>query len=523
MRRASILPIAVMAFAIVAFLFIITWAVTPGLKWPWSVNKTATNVTVSTNTAVTTNTVVANTNSAPNPTADWKTFQIKERNITFKYPSEFMPWTADYGSTDQSFTLFLKAPDNETILAITTPHSTNSAVKQYVPRNNLTDTINQLRSFDSGLDAATTYTIPGGQAFYDPGINEAACGQVPNGGNVAGANYLISVYIQACAGRGYSLSAQQNIIKSVLSSFVFTSPTADWKTYTNSTIGFGAKYPATWTVSTCEDNYVAFDVTTHHCATSYSSGFNLKLVAADSSDALISNMSASLVNPTQTTINVAGVTAQRVSGISKSGTASAGAYNDMVYLPVGTKILRIHYIDSQGSNPQYQIWFNSFLANLTLTTSTAGWKTYTDTAHHFSLKYPTNIQQTAITTSDSGFCSDCFHPNVGVWFHSNQQNNTGPTMRLYVLDRKLDANNIEGMSQEKISSPATLVVGGQSAYKFDEPGDSGCGGTAIQTAVYNNNILQICFPHPQAADSPNIWYSDPVAQQLLLSTFTFTK
>lgn len=36
MKKGSILPIAVMALAITAFLFVIAWAITPGLKWPWS-------------------------------------------------------------------------------------------------------------------------------------------------------------------------------------------------------------------------------------------------------------------------------------------------------------------------------------------------------------------------------------------------------------------------------------------------------------------------------------------------------
>src|ERR1043165_8258427 len=35
-RLGSILPIAVMAFAVVSFLFVITWAVMPNQKWPWS-------------------------------------------------------------------------------------------------------------------------------------------------------------------------------------------------------------------------------------------------------------------------------------------------------------------------------------------------------------------------------------------------------------------------------------------------------------------------------------------------------
>ncbi len=36
MRKGNILPIAVMALAIAGFIVLVYWAVTPGLKWPWS-------------------------------------------------------------------------------------------------------------------------------------------------------------------------------------------------------------------------------------------------------------------------------------------------------------------------------------------------------------------------------------------------------------------------------------------------------------------------------------------------------
>lgn len=53
MRRGHVLPIAVMAFAIVALLFMITWSITPDLKWPWSTTEvTSTTNQVSTDQVV---------------------------------------------------------------------------------------------------------------------------------------------------------------------------------------------------------------------------------------------------------------------------------------------------------------------------------------------------------------------------------------------------------------------------------------------------------------------------------------
>lgn len=60
MRKGNVLPVAIGAFAVVAFLFMIAWAVTPNLKWPWSTKTTPTN-TVVVNTSVNTN--ITNTNS----------------------------------------------------------------------------------------------------------------------------------------------------------------------------------------------------------------------------------------------------------------------------------------------------------------------------------------------------------------------------------------------------------------------------------------------------------------------------
>ncbi|MBI5467296.1 MAG: hypothetical protein HY975_03765, partial [Candidatus Kerfeldbacteria bacterium] len=58
MRKGTVLPIAVMAFAIVGFLFVVSYAITAGQKWPWS---TPVDTSPTTNTAV--NDAVVNTNT----------------------------------------------------------------------------------------------------------------------------------------------------------------------------------------------------------------------------------------------------------------------------------------------------------------------------------------------------------------------------------------------------------------------------------------------------------------------------
>ncbi len=70
MRRASILPIALMAFAIVGFLFVLSYAITKDQKWPWSVKSTTT--TASTNTITNTEENV-NTETNTNTTSNTNT------------------------------------------------------------------------------------------------------------------------------------------------------------------------------------------------------------------------------------------------------------------------------------------------------------------------------------------------------------------------------------------------------------------------------------------------------------------
>ncbi len=45
-RKGSVLPIAVMAFAIVAFLFVMDWAVNPHQRWPWSTTSASKNTNI---------------------------------------------------------------------------------------------------------------------------------------------------------------------------------------------------------------------------------------------------------------------------------------------------------------------------------------------------------------------------------------------------------------------------------------------------------------------------------------------
>lgn len=52
MRKAKILPIAIIALAIVAFIFMVDYSISDG-KWPWSAEKTVTTKATNTNTTIT--------------------------------------------------------------------------------------------------------------------------------------------------------------------------------------------------------------------------------------------------------------------------------------------------------------------------------------------------------------------------------------------------------------------------------------------------------------------------------------
>ncbi len=162
MRKGNILPIAIMAFAIVAFLLMIDLSIghkkakAPSLNTNAAVNLNTvvneniavanSNVTSNTNTVVAgTNTVTnKNTNTVVDPTADWLTYTNKEKSFSFKYPTT---WTVStdmlvYGgkyfelrikdeAADAQLTMFIFPMLNDE----TDPSRTFTAVTGFLPNS----------------------------------------------------------------------------------------------------------------------------------------------------------------------------------------------------------------------------------------------------------------------------------------------------------------------------------------------------------------------------------------------------
>ncbi len=241
MRRASILPIAVMAFAVAAFIFVIAWAVSPGLKWPWS---TKVENTANTNTGQVVNTPIYNTNSPEltpqedqqnanigpthgdvDATADWKTYTDSTHGFSFKYPTN---WTLD------------TKPALSVGAGVTAP--TTKSLFYVIPDGSTTD--------DSNVISTETVTLAGQVAKKTVRKNLGAT-NLPNYDY-----YVLTTY------RMNGWTANNNItsepktsadietLRIILSTLVITDPTAGWKTYTDTKYGYSFKYPSNWSLQT---------------------------------------------------------------------------------------------------------------------------------------------------------------------------------------------------------------------------------------------------------------------------------
>ncbi|MFH0829154.1 MAG: hypothetical protein V1907_03155 [Candidatus Kerfeldbacteria bacterium] len=149
-------------------------------------------------------------------------------------------------------------------------------------------------------------------------------------------------------------------------------PTKDWKTYTNSTIGYTVKYPNTWKVYTCPDvTAVWFGTTPIPCQSEgpgndfvidrMSVGFNLTTT--------INETKSIMVDPKQTTVTVGGVSGTRLTGTAKKDSESmtgGGEYKDDVFVQHNGRYYHFGYFILSGE-VKYATEFKNFLASFTFT------------------------------------------------------------------------------------------------------------------------------------------------------------
>gem|GEM_PF-1705763 len=185
-----------------------------------SVGRTGPNCAFANCPAANTNTAV-NTNTTVIPTADWKTYTNTTYGFNFRYPSEFNVGGVQT-SQRASFT-------NETMGDI----SVDVSNKQY--------SADDLTSGQNEFSDVVQATV-GPKSGYAYSYADAGCGMRYYRLPLTGATLFIS--FGSCETNTEPMSKQ--LEAQVLSTFVFTDVTADWKTYTNTKYGFSIKYPSTW-------------------------------------------------------------------------------------------------------------------------------------------------------------------------------------------------------------------------------------------------------------------------------------
>lgn len=99
MTKAPLLPIAIMAFAVAAFLLLIDTSsypestTVPRIKSNQNTNATAENSNANTNQSTNQN---ANTNTSSEPTANWKTYTNTTLGFSLKYPETWVFQVTDH-------------------------------------------------------------------------------------------------------------------------------------------------------------------------------------------------------------------------------------------------------------------------------------------------------------------------------------------------------------------------------------------------------------------------------------------
>lgn len=283
MRRANILPIAVMVGAVVAFLVVGYFALptklthrckligvrcTQGYNYDKygcftgcthsavDANKNSvTNINGTTNSNAN---IDSTSNTNTSFTTNWKTYTNTTYGYTIKYPNDYVTTSSNPGN--YSFQKGdIKGPIHLiNVLSLTAANHTdlessefsghtgwydwamsgfakNGSVAAGLSQNKRTETYGKNSFTVINYDAASSWN---GEPFY----------------------YLVKDATVFLIMDDNEVAADPNIIKLMLASFSYSDPTADWKTYMNTVIGYSLKYPTGWVVKEInEPNSVVLD------------------------------------------------------------------------------------------------------------------------------------------------------------------------------------------------------------------------------------------------------------------------
>ncbi|MBI5466678.1 MAG: hypothetical protein HY975_00475 [Candidatus Kerfeldbacteria bacterium] len=231
MRRASILPIAVMAFAIVGFLFIVSYAITPDQRWPWSTNTEAVNgnVALQLNGPANSNTAIA-TNSATNTNTSNKRISV-ENNCGPLTDFSNQPWAQSLDAQYNDVFVTYQGISERTVW------SGESSTGCLLEKQQVFVFIPEF--FEFGCGFILKYDIAKNLFSRTPVEQPTAC-----------ADTFVSLtdeYVEYSGGigdggTGTTFSGKYYF----LDNHLLALPTASWKTYTNSANHFTIKYPSNY-------------------------------------------------------------------------------------------------------------------------------------------------------------------------------------------------------------------------------------------------------------------------------------
>lgn len=358
-QRGSIIPAIAVVFgaAVVTLIFgYMLWPKASDLPsaLPVAVNRNvngAVNANLNGNSNANANSNVnvnSNVNTTTDATEEWKTYTSTKYGITFKYPAD---WTVSEGAktTPYKIDVYPKTSDGwATASAITFWVASTYSVRCGE------DPVTVTSNVTIGGMTATMYSVTDKKVksciykHYNLDISPVGWGENPE------------INVMADANGAYTTQDK------ILATLKLTNPTAGWKTYESTALGFTAKYPSSWTVTACGEIYVGFDTKKGICGSEYVSGFNVKTIELSDIVTSIEATKNSLSDPIEGTVTVGGKTAQRIQGVYKNGIIP-GAYQDIVYVKLGLRALTIHYIDPQGKNPSNKDTFTNFLTTFTFT------------------------------------------------------------------------------------------------------------------------------------------------------------
>lgn len=270
-KRGNILPIALIAFAIVGFLLMVDYSVSGG-KWPWSVDNTnkvtqsTTNTAANVNADSNTNTIMnvnvstnTNTNTPEILPTGVKRYTSTKLGVTFTYLVDeggtiqeigdriYVGGSKNNPTDGQSVQVFLKDKSDTLAQAITKRFLSGLSVKDCFITSLSIDGITETQS---AAIIDWPLTDPDNHPFGD----NSKCPknyQKTNGFRYfwmdsAHPDTLLFFSIGQYAINGlndnYKTTWQQTL------RVTEANPTADWKTYTNDELGIQFKYPPSWGV-----------------------------------------------------------------------------------------------------------------------------------------------------------------------------------------------------------------------------------------------------------------------------------